>query len=317
MERTPIIFSLSANKELTKKVCEKFNTKPSPVIIQKFADNEVLTYSQVSVRGQDVFVIQSTSNPANEHIMELLIFIDSLKRASAKSINVITPYFGYGRQDRKNLGRQPISSKLMADLLTTAGASRLITFDFHASQIQGFFNIPVDNLKASIILGQRIKKLKLDNLVFAAGDFGGVEYARELSDMLGNNSPIVGIDKIRTGPNESEISHVYGDVRDKNVVIIDDIVDTGGTVLHAAESFLKKGANKVYLAIVHPVFSNNSFVKLEKFSFEKIFITDTIPFSGNSKKLEIISVSDFLFEVIKSILENKSVSNVYKKYGRF
>ena len=221
MKQKPVIFNLSANKDLTTKVCHILKLKPGSIHQSKFADGEMIVYSKDSVRGKDTFVIQSTSSPANEHIMELLIFIDGLRRASARSINVITPYFGYARQDRKTTGRQPITAKLIANLLTVAGVDRLITVDFHAAQIQGFFDIPVDNLNSMKILGKKIKKLKIGNVVVASPDYGGVDNARKLTNIIAPGQAIAGIDKIRVAKNKSEIMHVYGDIKGRNVVILE------------------------------------------------------------------------------------------------
>ena len=317
MKQKPIIFSLSANKDLTTKVCKILKLQPGKIHKSKFADGEMIVYSSDSVRGKDIFVIQSTSSPANDHIMELLIFIDGLKRASARSITVVTPYFGYARQDRKTIGRQPISAKLVANLLTVAGIDRLITVNLHASQIQGFFDLPVDNLNAIRILGKKIKSLKIDNIVIASPDYGGVDNARRLTNILAPGQAIAGIDKIRVAKNASEIMHVYGDVAGRSVVVLDDIVDTGGTIIQAAKTFYKQGAKEIYLAFVHPVLSADTFEKMTKLDFvKKIFVTDTIELKKKHPKVEVVSISEYLSAVIQAILDNESVSVVYRKYGK-
>lgn len=319
MLKDTIVFSLTTSNELTEKVCKKLKIKPGVVKMDRFADGEFLTKSETSVRGKDVFVIQSTSNPVNDSIMELLIFIDSLKRGSAEKITAIIPYYGYARQDRKAEGRQPITSKLIANLLEKAGVDKVVTFDLHAPQIQGFFEIPTDNLKGLAIIRQEIKKLKIKNLVIASPDYGGLTRARNFAKKINPNTPIATIDKVRHKKNTTKIENVFGDVNNKNVIIVDDMIDTGGSIIKAAEAFKKAGAKKVFIACTHPVFSKNAAQKIQNSkAIDKAFTTDTIQLKKEQKlsKIKVLSVSSFIADVIKANKKHTSISSIYEKYDK-
>jgi len=314
----PVIFGLSASFNLAKKVSQKLDLPLGKIKIERFADGEILTKAQNSVRGKDIYVIQSTNSPANENLMELLIFIDSLKRASARSIRLVIPYFGYARQERKASGRQPITAKLVADLLTVAGADRVITFDLHAPQIQGFFNIPVDDLKGAYVLIDQVKNLNLKDVVVASPDYGGLERARDFADKLGENISVAGIDKIRYATNQTKVMNVFGDVQGKNIIIIDDIIDTGNSIIKAAQTFLNNGACTVYAACIHPVLSQEAITRLQQSKIKKIITTDTIEQQRitAASKFIVSSISDFIAEVINAIDNHNSISEIYNKYSK-
>ena len=265
------------------------------------------------MRGSEVFVIQGTSYPANDNIMELLVCIDALRRASAKNITAVLPYFGYARQDRKVTPRSPISAKLVANLITNAGANRVLTLDLHANQIQGFFDIPVDNLFAAPIFVKDIKKnIKSKNLVCVAPDVGGVERARAIGKRL--NADLAIIDKRRSGPGKSEVMNVIGQVKGKSCVIIDDLVDSGGTICNAADALVKKGAKDVYAYVVHGVFSDNAVERIQKSKIKQFVVTNSIDNSEKTKrsKIKTISVAPLLGEAMNRISESKSVSKLFK-----
>ena len=313
-----VIFSLTQNQKLTKEVCKKLEIEIGDVKIDRFADGEFLTQAQTSVRGKDVFIIQSTSLPVNDSIMELLIFVDSLKRASAKSITAIIPYFGYSRQDRKAEGRQPITSKLIANLLQQAGVSSVVTFDLHAPQIQGFFDIPTDNLKALSILRKEIQKEKLEDVVVASPDYGGLKRARSFASKLDVDASVATIDKIRNKKNHSKVQNVFGNVKNKNVILVDDLIDTGGSIMNAAEIFKQQGAKKIIVACTHPVFSKGAAKKLnDSKNIDKIFITNSIDLENEEKfeKIKVISLAKFISDVIKAYKSNTSISLIYRKYS--
>ncbi|XP_076037868.1 ribose-phosphate pyrophosphokinase-like [Oratosquilla oratoria] len=248
-----VIFGLSTSKKLANNVAKISGIELGEIKTSQFADGEIFVESQSSVRNKTVFIIQSTHKPTNDNLMELLLVIDALKRSSVGEVNVIIPYFGYARQDRKQEGRQAISAKLVANMLTTAGADRIITFDIHSEQIVGFFDMPVDNLKAYGLIAKSINDLAIENLAIVSPDHGGVSRARALAKIL--DSPLAVIDKRRTGHNNAESMFILGDVQDKNVIIYDDMVDTGGTVVSAVDILKENGAKDVYLAVTHGVLS--------------------------------------------------------------
>jgi ribose-phosphate pyrophosphokinase len=283
--------------------------------INNFADGEIQIEIHESVRGQNVYIIQSTCPPANQNYMELFILMDALRRASAASITAVIPYYGYARQDRKVAPRAPISAKLMADLLTTAGADRVVSVDLHAAQIQGFFNVPVDHLFAIPTLARtwREKMGSGDSFVAVSPDAGGVERARAFAKRV--DCPMAIIDKRRSGPNEAKALHLIGDVRDKTAIIIDDMVDTAGTLTQAVDSLHKNGAKRVFAVATHPVLSGPAISRLVESKLEKIWVTDTIPLSEaarNCGKIEVISVAPLLAEAIKRIHGNDSVSSLFE-----
>ena len=306
------IFSGNANRELAESIANYLELPMGRAQVKRFSDGEVWVEIDENVRGAEVFVIQPTSQPANEHLMELLIMIDALKRASAASIAAVMPYYGYARQDRKVAPRTPISSKLVADLLATAGASRVLSMDLHAGQIQGFFNIPVDNLFAMPTMIEYIQKHLKNNLVVVAPDAGAAERTRAYAKRLG--APMAMIDKRRSRPNESEVMHLIGDVEGRTAIIVDDIVDTAGTLVLGAEAVLKNGAKEVYACVTHPVLSGPAIERLEKSPIAKLVVTNTIRLSPNvknCKKIEVLDVAPLLGEAIRRIYQSDSVSSLF------
>ena len=304
----------TSNPKLCKDIAKTLKLKLVNTNIKRFADDEIYVEINENIRGNTIFVIQSTSNPANDNLMELLICIDALKRSSAKNITAVIPYFGYARQDRKVVPRTAISAKLVSDLITNAGANRILSVDLHAGQIQGFFNIPVDNLFATPIFARHIKKkITLNNLICVAPDVGGVERTRALSRRINTNIAI--IDKRRPAPGKSEVMNIVGNVKNKNCVIIDDIIDSGGTIVNAAKALKEKGAKDVYVYITHAVLSGQAIDKIEKSQIKKLITTDTIDNLKkikNSKKIEIISIAPMISEAMKRISNSTSVSSLFK-----
>ncbi len=306
------IFSGNSSPDLAKKICKKLGVPLSDAQVSTFSDGETRVEIDENVRGMDVFIIQSTCSPVNISIMELLVMIDALKRASADRITAVIPYYGYARQDRKVVPRAPITAKLVADLLTAAGANRMLSIDLHAGQIQGFFNIPVDNLFATPILLQYIKGRIKDNLVIVSPDTGGVVRARAFARRLGASLAIV--DKRRDTPNESQVMNIIGSVKDKNVVILDDMIDTAGTMVQAATALKKEGALEVYACCTHPVLSGPAIERIETSEIKEVIITDTIPLKTEAKsckRFKILSTADLLSDAIKRIYYNESVSSLF------
>ena len=308
------IFSGNSNQALAKKVAAAVGVELGFCQINTFADSEIQVEIHESVRGKHVFLIQSTCPPANQNYMELFIMMDALKRASAKHITVVIPYYGYARQDRKVAPRAPISAKLMADLLTTAGAHRVVAVDLHAAQIQGFFNVPVDHLFAIPTLARAWRENQGSGPEFVAvsPDAGGVERCRAFAKRI--EAPIAIIDKRRSGPNEAKALHLIGDVSGKTAIIIDDIIDTAGTLTQAVDSLYKNGAKRVFAVATHPVLSGPAISRIVESQIEKLWVTDTIPLSEaarNCGKIEVISVASLLAEAIKRIHGNDSVSSLF------
>lgn len=264
-----------------------------------------------SIRGCDVFVVQSTSAPVNEHLMELLIMIDALKRASARTINIVMPYYGYARQDRKARSREPITSKLIADLLETAGADRVITLDLHAAQIQGFFNIPIDHLVGVKILSEHFIEKNLEDVVVVSPDHGGVTRARMLADRL--KAPIAIIDKRRPRPNVAEVMNIVGNVEGKTAILIDDIIDTAGTITLAANAMMENGAKEVYACCTHPVLSGPAIERIDNSKIKELAVTNSIPLSEEkqSPKITQLSVGKLIAESIKRVHEHRSISSLF------
>ena len=308
------IFSGNSNLPLANEICAYLDMPLGDALVTSFPDNESFVRFNENIRGADVFLIQSTSSPANHHMMELLIMIDAARRASASRVTAVLPFFGYARQDRKDQPRVPITSKLVANLLVAAGANRILTMDLHAQQIQGFFDIPVDNLFATPIFARYIKnKMKLKNMICVSPDVGGVERTRALSRRL--NSSIAIIDKRRPAPGKSEVMNIVGNVKNKNCVIVDDIIDSGGTIVNAAKALKEKGAKDVYVFITHAVLSGQAVNKIESSQIKKLVTTDTIDNSkkiGSSKKIEIISLAPMISEAMKRIANSTSVSSLFK-----
>lgn len=305
------IFALSANKQLGEEIANYLGLPLTDCSTVRFADGEVMVNISETVRGHDVFVIQPTSNPVNESYMELLIFIDALKRASAKTINIVMPYYGYSRQDRKARAREPISAKLMADLLQQAGASRVLAMDLHAAQIQGFFNIPIDNFEALPVLVQYFKDQKVEDIVVVSPDHGGTTRARKFA--LYFDAPIAIIDKRRPKPNVAEVMNIIGDVKDKNVIVVDDIIDTAGTITVAAKALKDAGAKDIYVACSHPILSNPAVERIENSPIKKVVSTNSIQIdkSKQSDKIIQLSIAKIMGQGILNIIDGKSVSYLF------
>jgi ribose-phosphate pyrophosphokinase len=301
-------FTGQASEALATKIAVSYKTTLGQVKLQKFSDGEFSPYFEESIRGCDVFLIQSTM-PPSDNLMELLLLIDAAKRASAHSITVVMPYYGFARQDRKDKPRVSIAAKLVANLLVAAGATRVITMDLHAAQIQGFFDIPVDNLMASTVFAPYIKELNLPDLTFAAPDMGGAPRARAYAKYF--NADIVICDKVREKANEVGNMTVIGDVVGKNVVILDDMVDTAGTLCKAAATLLEKGAKSVRACCTHPVLSGKAYENIEKSSLIELITTDTIPLKGESSKIKVLSVADLFAQAIERIYNNDSVNGLF------
>ena len=304
----------NSNKVLSKNIAKYLKTKLVNSSIRKFADGEIYIEIKENIRGNSIFIIQSVSSPANDNLMELLLCIDALKRSSAKNITAVIPYFGYARQDRKVAPRTSISAKLVSNLITKAGADRVVTVDLHAGQIQGFFDIPVDNLFATPIFARHVKKnIKGKNLICVAPDVGGVERARALAKKL--NIGIAIIDKRRPTPGKSQVMNVIGNVNNKTCIIIDDIIDSGGTIVNAAQALINRGAKEVHVYTTHGVLSGEAVEKIKKSKIKKLIITDTIDNSDKIKKaknIEVLSISNLLGEAIKRISNSTSVSDLFK-----
>jgi ribose-phosphate pyrophosphokinase len=308
------IFAGNAHPSLAKKVAEAAGVELGHSEVTHFADGEIQVEIHESVRGKHVFIIQSTCSPVNQNYMELFIMLDALRRASAASITAVMPYYGYARQDRKVAPRAPISAKCMADLITTAGADRVVAVDLHAAQIQGFFNVPVDHLFAIPTLARAWREThgSGEEFVAVSPDAGGVERTRAFAKRIESSMAI--IDKRRTGPNEAKALHLIGDVRGKIAVIVDDMIDTAGTLTQAVDSLIKNGAKQVFAVATHPVFSGPAISRLKESPITKVWVTDTIPLSEAAQasgKIEVVSVAPVLAEAIKRIHGNDSVSSLF------
>ncbi len=303
------IFTGSAHPDFSKEISEHLGVSLSGAIVNRFSDGEINVQISESVRGLDVFIVQPTCAPVNDHLMELLIMIDALKRSSANSISVVIPYFGYARQDRKAAPRVPITAKLIADLLQRAGANRIITMDLHAGQIQGFFDIPVDNLYGSIVFRDYVRNKALPNPIIASPDIGGVGRARYFADQLGLE--LIVVDKRRERANVSEVMNIIGEVEGKDVILVDDMIDTAGTIIKAAEALKNKGAARVIALGTHAVFSGNAYERIEKGALDEMVVTNTIPLKQNSPKITVISVAPLFAEVIKRVYHNESVNSLF------
>ncbi|MEX1815800.1 ribose-phosphate pyrophosphokinase [Metamycoplasma hominis] len=316
-EDNVVIFGMENSQKLAQEIGKYLNKEILPVKTTVFADGECLLKSETTVRNKDVYIICNTSKPVNDNIMSLLILIDSLRRSSAKSINCVMTYYGYARQDRKASGRDPISAALVAKMYETAGADKIITIDLHNASIQGFFNIPVDDLRGQFIFSNELLNRK-EKLVIVSPDHGGAVRARQLSELLNNEEQIAIIDKRRTGPNKCEIMGVLGDVKDKNVLIYDDIIDKGGTIIHAAEALKANGAKNIIIAATHGLFSKGFEMFENNAMIDEVIITNSIDHShlSNFKKLRELSLAQFLSMVINANIESKSITEVYNAYGK-
>jgi len=307
------VFAGTSNPELAKKIVKYMGINLGEIFVTRFSDGEIFVKILENVRGKDVFLIQSTHPPA-ENLLELLIMIDAMKRASARRITAVIPYYGYGRQDKKDEPRVPISAKLVADLLSTAGAHRILALDLHAEQIQGYFNIPVDHLYAAPVIIEHIKRqdfYNIDELVIVSPDPGRAKKARAIAKRI-NNVPIAIIDKRRPAPNMAEVMNVVGEVEGKVAILVDDIVDTAGTLVGAAEAIIKNGAKRVFAYVTHPVLSSNACERIKNSPIEKLVVTDSIPLRDNcSADIEVVSVAELLGEAILRIHEERSVSTLF------
>jgi ribose-phosphate pyrophosphokinase len=306
------LFGGTSNPSLTEEVCRYLGIPPGKMVAKTFSDGETQVEIHENTRGRDAFVLQSTCTPVNDNLMQLLIIIDALKRASAKRITAVIPYYGYGRQDRKVKPRVPISAKLVADLITVAGANRVVSMDLHAGQIQGYFNIPVDNIFAAPVLLKYMRSHFQNNLVIVSPDAGGVERARAFAKRLDASLAI--IDKRRDQPNISEAMNIIGEVKGKNAVILDDMVDTGGTLTEAARALVDRGSASIYACCTHPVLSGPAIERISSSPIEKLVVTNTIPLGEAAKKchkIELLSVADLLGETIKRIYSSDSVSTLF------
>lgn len=305
------IFTGNSNIKLAEAIAERMGKPLGKCTVKKFSDGEIAVNIQETVRGIDCYVIQPTSNPVNDNLMEMLIIIDAMKRASAGRINAVIPYYGYARQDRKAKPRDPITSKLVADLLVAAGADRIVTIDLHAAQIQGYFNIPVDHLLGLPILIDYWKNKGMEDLIIVSPDHGSVTRARNLAEPL--NVPIAIVDKRRPEPNKSEIMNIIGDIKGKNCILIDDMIDTAGTICNAAEALLNLGAKSVSACATHAVLSGPAIERLEKSSLDEVVLLDTIPLSEDKiiDKFKILSVAPLFAEAMSRIHNNDSVSKMF------
>jgi ribose-phosphate pyrophosphokinase len=311
------IFCGTANQPLADEVCAFLGMRRGQALVTRFADGEVYVQIQENVRGADVFVIQPTCRPVDQHLMELLLMIDALKRASARRITAVIPYYGYARQDRKDRPRVPISSKLVADLLTTAGADRALIVDLHAPQLQGFFNIPVDHLFASPVLVDHFKKLQLPSLTVVSPDAGGVERARFFAKKI--DAALAIVDKRRVEANVAEVMHVIGDVKGRTCLVIDDLIDTAGTLVKTAAALMENGADTVYACCSHPVFSGPAVENIMQSCIKEVVVTNTIPLSeaarnamtGCGGKISVLSIAGLIGRAIQSIHEETSVSKLF------
>lgn len=305
-----MIFSGTSNPELSEEIAKYLEQPLSHATINRFSDGEINIKISESVRGKDVFIVQPTSAPANGNLMELLIMTDALKRSSAKSITAVVPYYGYARQDRKAAPRVPITAKLVANLMETAGITRMVTVDLHASQIQGFFDIPVDNLYGAILFMDYIKAKNFKNPIIASPDIGGVARARYFAKKLGLDMVIV--DKRREKANESEVMNIIGEVKGKDVVLIDDMVDTAGTMVKAASALKKLGATSVMACCTHPVLSGPAYERLEAGELDELVVANTIPMTQKSDKIKMLSTAPMLGEVIRRVNNNESVNSLFE-----
>ncbi len=308
------LFSLSSNHKLAEEISEALGVPLADCVVKRFADGEVNININETVRGHHVFVVQPTNNPVNENLMELLVMIDALKRASAQTINVIVPYYGYSRQDRKAAPRQAISAKLVANLIQVAGASRILIMDLHAAQIQGFFDIPVDHFEALPIFADYFKKKDLSDVVIVSPDHGGVTRARNLARAL-DNKPIAIIDKRRPEPNKAEVMNIIGDIQGKTCIMIDDMIDTAGSICAGAQALIDAGAKEVYACATHPIFSGPAIERLTNSPIKEVVVTNTIALTEDkmAPKIKQLSVGQLFGEGIMRIIDDRTLSELFRK----
>lgn len=306
------LFGLSSNPQLAREISESSGIPLSPCDIMRFADGEIGINITESVRGHHCFVIQPTSKPVNEHVMEILIFTDALKRASAASVTIIMPYYGYSRQDRKAKSRQPITAKLVADLLQVSGVDRVICIDLHAAQIQGFFDIPIDNFPGMPLISTHFLNLNLDNVTIVSPDHGGVTRARSFAKFF--NAPIAIIDKRRPEANKAQVMNIIGDVEGRTCIMVDDIIDTGGTLIAGSEALLKKGATAVYAAATHALFSNNAIERISNSPIKEVVVTNTVVVDDLEKypKIVQLSIGQLLGKAVLHIIDDEPISQIFE-----
>nr|MBU1328281.1 ribose-phosphate pyrophosphokinase [Candidatus Omnitrophota bacterium] len=305
------IITGNANPKLAQEICKYLNMPLGDALVTTFSEGEIRVKINKNVRGKDVFIVQPTCSPVNNNLMELLILIDALKRASAKRITAVLPYFGYARQDRKDQPRVPITAKLVANLITTAGVNRILTVDLHAGQIQGFFDIPMDHLYAVNIFVRHIKNIKLKDIVIVSPDVGGIKMARAYAKKF--DAPLAIIDKRRISGEDTEAMNILGDIKGKNLIIVDDLVATASSLVEAASALKKQGGKEVYAAITHPILSGPAIKRINDSSIKKLFVTNTIPVENGKKhkKIEVLSIAPLLAEAIKRIHNEESVSCLF------
>ncbi|HLY10086.1 MAG TPA: ribose-phosphate pyrophosphokinase [Planctomycetota bacterium] len=310
MKNSLLVFSGNANKPLAKKVCDYLSLPLGKIEISRFPDGEIDMKILEDVRGADVYVIQPTCPPVNENLMELLIMVDCLRRASAERITAVIPYFGYARQDRKAEGRVPISAKLVANVITAAGVSRALAVDLHAAQLQGFFDIPMDHLYAAPVLVEYFRRLEIKDLTIVSPDVGGIKMARAYAKRL--NADLAIVDKRRSGPNETEVMHVIGEVKDRNVILVDDMISTATSITEAAKKIRREGSKDIYICGTHAVLAGKAVEKLQKAPVKEVVVTDTIPLDGKEfSNLRVLSIANLLGEAIRRIHHSESVSSLF------
>ena len=310
-----VILGGNSNPELLREICSQLGTHPGKAEVGRFPEGEIRVQIRQNIRGRDVFIVQSTSTPPNEHLMELLVLIDAARRASASRVTAVLPFFGYARQDRKDRPRVPITAKLVANLVTEAGADRVLTMDLHAGQIQGFFDIPVDHLYSINVLAEYIRKKKLKNLVVVSPDVGGLKMARAYSKVLHASLAIV--DKRRESDRKTHVMHLIGEVKNRNVLIIDDLISTGGSIVEASHALKREGALDVYAAVVHPVLAGPAVKRIQASPIRELVVTNSIlvPRQKQIPKIRVLSVAKLLAEAIDRIHSNESVSSLFRRAG--
>jgi len=312
MNGKPIVFSGSSNQELAKEIARHLSIELGKTELKRFSDGETLIKIEESVRGADVFIIQPTCSPSNETIMELLIFIDAVKRASAEHITAVMPYYGYARQDKKLYAREPISAKLVSNLIETAGANRVLCLDLHSGAIQGFFDIPADNLSAMNLLAEFFGKKGVKNLVVVSPDAGGVKRAKKFSEIIGVDLAI--INKFRPKENVAETIGVLGNVKEKNCIMVDDMIDTAGTLCAAAKTLKENGAKKIFACATHGIFSGEAFKKINESDIDEVIVTDSVPLKRDAPgKITVLSIAPLIADAIKRIHSGKSISELFRK----
>lgn len=308
-----VVFTGNSNHELVDNICKEIGIEKGKCKVSTFSDGEIAIDIDISVRGRDVYIIQSTSSPVNNNLMELLILMDAIRRASAGRINVVIPYYGYARQDRKAKSRDPITAKLVANLLTAAGADRVLTMDLHAAQIQGYFDIPVDHLLGQNLLANYFNQMGLEDLTVVSPDLGSVTRSRKFANQLDGDVPLAIIDKRRPKANVSEVMNLIGDVKDRNIIMLDDMIDTAGTITNAANALKKFGARDIYACCTHAVLSGPAIERIKESSITKLIVLDTIKLPEEKKldNIEVLTVADLFADAIKKIFNNESVSVLF------